>query len=372
MEQIKPKVCHLTSAHRWNDIRIFQKECKSLAQSGYEVHLVVPVDELENLNQDGVTIHPVRLPNGRKDRFLNLSKDILKIASAIDADIYQFHDPELLLAGYKLKRLGKYVVYDSHEDTPADILDRPWVPKLLRPIVSFLYGYFEKWISSRLDGVIGVSEELTAKFNHSNATTIKNYPIINEVIEAEKKHSNLPHYGIYIGSLSRVRGIKEIIQSLEYMPTDYSLVIAGKFDNAEFEIECVSLPQWKRVHYLGFIPSYEAYSWLKGAEVGYTVLYPTNGHIYSLPIKNFEYMAAKVPVLMTDIHLWRQTFENNAWYVSSIDPKTIASSAKEILANDEMRNEKTACAYNLILNEMNWEIESKKLVNYYEKLVPNA
>ena len=34
------KVCHFTSVHPSNDIRIFIKECSSLAAAGYEVYLV--------------------------------------------------------------------------------------------------------------------------------------------------------------------------------------------------------------------------------------------------------------------------------------------------------------------------------------------
>ena len=60
-------------------------------------------------------------------------------AKALDCDVYHFHDPELLPYGIKLKKAGKKVIFDSHEDVSAQIKDKPWIPKIIRGLVSSIY-----------------------------------------------------------------------------------------------------------------------------------------------------------------------------------------------------------------------------------------
>ena len=52
------------------------------------------------------------------------AKDIYKKALEIDADIYHFHDPELLPYGLKLKKKGKSVIFDSHENYSEQIKEK--------------------------------------------------------------------------------------------------------------------------------------------------------------------------------------------------------------------------------------------------------
>lgn len=55
------------------------------------------------------------IPTSRLQRMRTAAKAVYEKARALDADLYHFHDPELLPYGLKLKKQGKKVIYDSHE-----------------------------------------------------------------------------------------------------------------------------------------------------------------------------------------------------------------------------------------------------------------
>jgi hypothetical protein len=86
------RIAHLTSAHPRNDTRIFIKQCRTLAAHGYDVTLVVADDQGDDYT-DGVAIADVgRLP-GRLNRIFKTTRRVFDKAVALDADIYQLHDP---------------------------------------------------------------------------------------------------------------------------------------------------------------------------------------------------------------------------------------------------------------------------------------
>ncbi|MES2350025.1 MAG: glycosyltransferase [Pseudomonadota bacterium] len=119
------KVCHFSSVHRGLDIRIYRKECVSLARAGHEVHLVIDATaaEVAEAAAAGVTLHRLAAANGggRVRRMLLQAWRTYRIAKELDAQIYHIHDPELIPYGVLLARQGKQVILDLHEDLSADI-----------------------------------------------------------------------------------------------------------------------------------------------------------------------------------------------------------------------------------------------------------
>ena len=125
MKRKNVKICHITTVHSAFDIRIFYKECVSLTKAGFETHIIAPHLKDEFVN--GIFIHSLPKPKNRKERVLKLLNLAFKKAVDLNADIYHFHDPELIPVGLKLKKIGKIVIYDVHEDVPRDILTKEYI-----------------------------------------------------------------------------------------------------------------------------------------------------------------------------------------------------------------------------------------------------
>jgi hypothetical protein len=134
---MKNKVCILTSVHPPFDVRIFHKEAKSLVKAGYDVTLIAQHDKEEIV--DGVKIINLQKPRNRIERMTKTIWSAYRKAVQVDADIYHFHDPELIPVGLLLKKIGKSVIYDVHEEYFESIKLKEWLPSLLRYFIADVF-----------------------------------------------------------------------------------------------------------------------------------------------------------------------------------------------------------------------------------------
>src|SRR5262249_49176404 len=113
-------ICHVTTAHAWDDVRIFQRMCCGLAERGCRVSLVAPIEN--EMTVQGVRVLPTRL-KGKVARICG-GLAFLRRLRRLRADIYHFHDPELLplMYVYQTAKPAVPVVYDVHEYYPETVV----------------------------------------------------------------------------------------------------------------------------------------------------------------------------------------------------------------------------------------------------------
>jgi len=364
------KIIHLTTVHGRYDVRIFHKQCRSIAAHGYDVTLVVQ-DGKGDENRDGLRILDLGLPpSGRVRRILLSPWRAYRSLRRAPADIIHFHDPELLPVGFLLKR-GKYhVIYDSHEDVPRDILSKYWIPAPLRKMLSSLFEKLENCIAKRLDAVVGATPFIAKRFQriNPNSIAVNNFPIQEEFRPAIEPRP-FSRTVCYIGGITRVRGSSELIESLSIL-RDVTLIMCGPFESKAYEEELMSLPGWKYVDYRGVVGRNEVRKIMACSALGVVTFLPSPNHTDSQPNKIFEYMAAGLPLVASNFPLWRQIVEETQCgvCVDPASPAEIAQAIAKLLSNEAMCREMGKAGEEAVKSRFNWLNESKKLLNLYGEL----
>ncbi len=368
----KNKICHISSAHPRFDNRIFYKECISLYKNGFDVSLLV-ADGLGDEIKSGIKIFDAGKTSNRIARFTSIFYKIYKKANEIDAEVFHFHDPELMILGYLLKLKGKKVIYDIHEDVPKDIMLKYWIPTLfLRGFAKYLYVILEKIFVKKFDLLITVSEEIGNNYssNKEKVLIIRNVAIVKSIDEApvSKESKNKSFVVLYQGGLNPVRGISEMISAMQYLE-GVTLWLIGNWSSGQYRNECENLQGYNKVKYFGFIPLKDLFGYTKLADVCIINFLPLPHNEFSLPNKIFEYMACRKPVILSDFPYWRKIFGDAACYADSRDPIKIAEAVSFLKKNKIERNKLALKGRKLVDTEFSWERESQLLVNAYNKIL---
>jgi glycosyltransferase involved in cell wall biosynthesis len=361
---MKLKVCHLTSVHQHLDTRIFFKECKSLAEVGYHVTLIALKDQGMNIDHEGIEFIPFTRYKNRLRRIFFSPFKMYSMARNQKADIYHFHDPELLVTGLLLRLFTRSkVIYDIHEDHAKNFIDREWIRfKILRWVVSKLFFYFELLVCRLMSGNIVVLPPWLKKY--PKAVLVRNYPLL-EKKEGEKDKNLF----VYVGTIGSKRCALEMIlifvELMKLLP-DIKFKIIGNFFEKNVESAVMSyVNRFPNIDYLGFRPFSEAKKTLFKSKYGF-VLYAGIKYQENIPVKMYEYLANEVITIFSSFEDFKYDIENEGWGigVNPNNPKAAARKIHDIIIDKEKIRtiEENIKKYK---TKYSWESEKKELIDLY-------
>jgi glycosyltransferase involved in cell wall biosynthesis len=372
---INTQVVHITSVHTPYDIRIFHKECRTLAEDGYAVSLVVPKDEAGISSRDGVTIVAVKQSRGRLRRILLTSPRVARQAFILKAAVYHLHDPELLIIAVLLRVMGKKVIFDMHENLPRAILTKDWIPEIARPAISKFVRLLERMFLSGLP-IIFAEESYVKDYSWvSTKAVIMNMPLLAEIQSIKEEKNNLPSLG-YLGMVSEARGCMNTLRALDIVKKEGVNVrweCVGRV-NIGFKDAMISFAKscnLDEVRIWGNKDATEAWRIMARCHIGMAILAPDQNYIESYPTKLFEYMAMGIPVIASNFPLYRTIVEGERCGIC-VDPlrvEEIAQAILYLLRNPLIAAQMGESGKLAVEKKYNWNIEKVKLLEFYKQIL---
>lgn len=371
------KVCHLSSAHAPNDTRIFHKQCASLAKAGYQVSFVVKAKDAQSVGcttQKGVQVIQVPVDSSsRLKRMLFGAKAVYQKALEVDADIYEFHDPELLPYGLKLAKKGKKVIFDSHEDYPTQIMEKEWIPTFLRRMISSAYRAYETHVVKQLDAVLFpcTKNGINIFENRAKQVVILSNAVMLEEMTAPQQEAQKSGDTICCtGSLTYQRGITHLIRAAHQ--AGVKLILAGQYSSEEYRRELEAMPEYSCVEYLGYIGRQELAQVYARSSIGMSTILNVGQYasLDNFPTKVYEYMAAGLPVIVSDYPFMRRSVQQDDFGIA-VDPddvQAVAQAIRAILSDPQRAQQMGENGRQAVLQKYNWDIELKKLLELYDSL----
>lgn len=374
---MKIKICFLGSALPRRDSRIFWRQGRSLALAGYDVTFIVCDDKQDDIVDGVKRVASGFITTNRIKRILFSKRYLYRKAVEINADVYQISEPELISIGLKLKRLNKKVIFDLREDYQRMILNKDYIPSIFRKLVSSkLEKYMDKSMIN-FDLVFVVTPHLleyVQKFwKCREVHLVTNYPIVDKEYKLSfKEYNSRGNILCYVGSVYRISRQEIVFEALEKIP-EIKYVIAGRIHQASYKSELAALTYWIHITFIDGIERDELKKLYRRVSIGnalrdFSLTGSPQGSLGV--IKLFEYMEAALPIICSDVELWKKIVDKYKCgiYVNPNNSNEIRGAIKYLIENKEKAYQMGQNGRRAVLEKYNWTTQERVYFDNINKI----
>jgi glycosyltransferase involved in cell wall biosynthesis len=346
MTSASPRVLVMTTVHDPRDARVAAREITALLDAGWSVTYAAPFTDYQVPPPEGVVAIDLPVSRGRRRlRGLRAARSILR-REAEHHDAIIVHSPELLIALIGIKH--PCLVWDVHEDVPASMNLKPWLPAVLRRPTAWAAQQAER-IAERHVHLLLAESAYQERFRTS-------HPIVpnSTFLPTAVKPSGTERI-VYVGHLSRARGVETMIESARLLQGMVQMHLVGHADVAAREL----LNRAQRDGVLtwhGYLPNEQALKFVEGATAGLSLLRDEPNYRHSRPTKVYEYLARGVPVITTPLSEAVHVVEESGGgvVVPFDDPDAVVRAVHALLDNDVQRQHMAQCGRTWVETHANW------------------
>ncbi len=368
------RITHLTSVHPADDNRIF-KLCRSVARANRTVSYVVPTDA--DAFVDGVAIKAVPTSAGRLKRMLHTTWHVYRRSLKECAQIYQFHDPELIPVGLALQLLHRrHVIYDVHENVPDTILGKHYIPRRLRKVMAAAFDQFERQAAKMFSAIVTANEDISERFKNSSnpVLSIHNYAEAEEFSDSSHDTSRYESGLIFHSAASERTAFPAVVRAIELIPSKFNLkLIASGVTTAEADAAArlVPISISPRICAVGKLSREDMVQTYLRCAVSLVFYAESRNHSSVRANRLYESLAAAAPVIVSDFPEWRELVESIGCglAVNPSSPQEIAEAIQYLSAHPTEAAEMGRRGRQAFLQSFSWTHESNRLLELYDMLV---
>jgi glycosyltransferase involved in cell wall biosynthesis len=315
-------------------------------------------------------------PAGRARRILSglsFARQALSVARQTRPQLVHANDWNTMWTGLAIKLgYGARLVYDSHELWPDRNGRWEWRPWLLAGEALFVRAADELVTSSS-----GYADVLAARYRIPRPTVVRNIPECERRRPAvQPLRDTLPPGPpsqprvVYVGGLMPGRGLEEMIDALALLPGVRLCAIGPGTPpyRASLLARASAAGVWERVKLSAPVAPARVRGVASGATAGLCLIQPVcRSYELCLPNKLFEYVAAGVPVLASDVPGIASVVREHGLgeVVPTSDPGAIAAGLQRLLAADDWRS--TAARVRAFAQAHDWPGEAGTLEGVYRR-----
>ena len=377
------KAVHISTVRPPMEVRVFHHECVYLAREGFDVELIIHNGDGGDETVDGVRIRSL---GNRKERqglllFSRLNA-IFRAAKRVNEggkpDIVQLHDPELIPYGWWLKLTSRVkVIYDSAENYTAYMKHKYWLPGPVRWLLTHCMGALETSAARLFDAVVTADRGTSQIFEARRAkkvVTVHNFPVldlfdIDPVSEDAKEfdlvyHGSIPKYHLEVAF--------NVASELKRRGVEARWLFFGLFHDHEWsrtEMQSRGIEHLFEIR--GRVNHDEVAPLVAKARIGFIPLPDMPKFHQNIPMKLFEFMSLRMPVVLTDLPPSRPFAGDGkaAIMVPCGDIQAFADAIERLLGDAGLRHSMGNEGRKRVETEYNWSSESKKLFQLYRTIV---
>ncbi|MDT0234139.1 glycosyltransferase [Curtobacterium sp. BRB10] len=367
-----PDIVHVSSAHPWVDNRVHLREARAAADAGYRVRLIAVESDLD---APPTSVEVVRIPRrSRVRRMVVSTTQALTLALRSRARVVHLHDPELIWTIPVLRLAGRTVVYDAHEDLPDQVWGKDYLTHRQRAVFALLsHGLLR--VAGTANRVVTATEWTGRRFPAPRRIAIHNFPFARPEDDAQVGLEARPALVAHVGVLSHDRGIDVLASVVEEpsFPAGWRIGMVGSIDRATSTERLRAAEATGRAVHGGVVGPLEARDLLLRARIGVVPFRRTPVTDQIFPTKLFEYLAAGLAVIATDVPLWRHLLRGVecVTFVPADDPTAIAEAIRRY-ADDPALLERHGAEARRAAARFSWAPEAERLVAMYDDLLPGV